>query len=148
MPEGNLVIKERQLKWANERNLKLVAGGSDESDTVYVTDVTENLFMRLNTESIDDYTKALGAPLKAKGGQLPHLHSLTSSDAITVNVFDYLRRGRLALVAECPEFRQTTSYRSTLSDNSSLCRELWAGQMSTLCSATRQRHLCIWLCGV
>lgn len=100
LPDTATAIKRRQSEWAEQRRISLQPGNPRSSGpALYTYSLEANLFEQLGTAATEEFRQGDGSALSGKRGSRPHLWALHSSDALTVNVFNYWKKRNCAQMA-------------------------------------------------
>ena len=93
--EVYILLTQQQRSWAQKRAIAVNRRWSD-----YVTQLDDNLFQPLSSETLAEYEEGEGmnSPPRA-GGKPPKLCALHSSAALVCNLFDYWRERDVGAIA-------------------------------------------------
>ena len=84
-------ILAKQVEWAKNRGLMLIGSQGVRGRKIYTSQVDENLFHSLNSDTITEFNDGDGGELNGSPNRPAKMQALHSSSALGVNIFDYWR---------------------------------------------------------
>jgi len=84
-------IISKQIEWAKNRGIRLIGSQGDRGRKVYTTELCENLFQSLTSQTRIDLEGGDGGELAGDKSRPAKMQALHSSSALGVNIFDYWR---------------------------------------------------------
>jgi hypothetical protein len=82
-------ILSKQIQWAHNRGIKLVGSKGQRGRPAYTKTLEENLFQPLSPKVRAELSNGDGGELTGTTDDLPKMHAVHSSSALSINIFQY-----------------------------------------------------------
>ena len=92
-------IISKQTQWAQRKNIKLIGSKIEKGFPAYTSNLEENLFEPLLSETKTEIDKGDGGELKGNATHAAKMCAVHSSSAIGVNIFQYRKNKRIPNLA-------------------------------------------------